>query len=246
MPRWPAMRRAARATLPRRMRSAPCGHLGQRQMVGGAGHQRGGAEGGAGRGGQRRAVPADHRDPVGHRRQSPGVSQVAAGRAGQPAGRAPVRVPGRRRSAGGGAVGTGGRVRSVPVGERREAVASASCSPAPSRSSGSRLQTMRSVRMSVQVPSSVADARYPGVAQHALADAADLLGDLLGGGVVGGRAQLDALELLVAEQPLGGGERGLGGVALAARPGGDDVATARWSGCASWCWRAGRCRPGAG
>jgi len=49
----------------------------------------------------------------------------------------------------------------------------------------------------------------------------DLLGDLLGGGVVGGRAQLDALELLVGEQPLGGGERGLGGVPLAAGPGGE-------------------------
>ena len=77
--------------------------------------------------------------------------------------------------------------------------------------------------MSVQPPSSVLGARYAGVAQHALADAADLLGDLLGGGVVGGGAQFDALELLVAEEPLGDGERRLGGIPLAARPGGDDV-----------------------
>src|SRR5690606_2564062 len=64
---------------------------------------------------------------------------------------------------------------------------------------------------------------YAGVAQDALADAADLLGDLLGGGVVGGGAQLDALEPLVADEHPGGGQGGLGGVALAAGPGGDDV-----------------------
>ena len=65
----------------------------------------------------------------------------------------------------------------------------------PSRSSGSRLHTSRSVRISAQPPSSGAAARYPGVAQHALADAAELLRDLLGGGVVGGGAQFEALEL---------------------------------------------------
>jgi hypothetical protein len=60
------------------------GHFGEFEMVGRAGHQRGGTEGGARRVGQRRAVPADHRDPVGHRRQSPeGLrrSQVQPGRA---------------------------------------------------------------------------------------------------------------------------------------------------------------------
>ncbi|MGX1094646.1 hypothetical protein RKD47_005327 [Streptomyces albogriseolus] len=53
------------------------GHLGERQVVCGTGDQRGGAERAACRVGQRRAVPADHRDPVGHRRQSP---EVCAGR----------------------------------------------------------------------------------------------------------------------------------------------------------------------
>ena len=61
-------------------------HLGERQVVGGTGHERGGTEGGACRGGQRRAVPADHRDAVGHRRQSPGFAQVVVG---QPEGQAP-------------------------------------------------------------------------------------------------------------------------------------------------------------
>lgn len=65
--------------------------------------------------------------------------------------------------------------------------------------------------------------RYAGVAQDALADAADLLGDLLGCGVVGGRPQFEAFELLVPEEPSGGRERRLGGVALTACPGGDDV-----------------------
>ncbi len=68
------------------------GHFGERQVVGRTGHQRGGAEGGARRGGQRRAVPADHRDPVGHRRQSPEGRRRSSG---QPA-RGPVRVPGVR------------------------------------------------------------------------------------------------------------------------------------------------------
>ncbi len=66
-----------------------CGYLGERQVVGGTGHERGGAQGGACRVGQRRTVPADHRDPVGHRRQSPEdvagrlrvVSRAARGRA---------------------------------------------------------------------------------------------------------------------------------------------------------------------
>lgn len=67
---------------------ALCGgrHRGERQVVGGTGHQRGGAQGGACRGGQRRAVPADHRDAVGHRRLSPGFAQVVVG---QPEGQAP-------------------------------------------------------------------------------------------------------------------------------------------------------------
>lgn len=67
------------------------GHLGECQMVGGARDQRGGAEGGACRCGQRRAVPADHRDPVGHRLSvSRGCAQAFVG--GQPAGGS-VRVP---------------------------------------------------------------------------------------------------------------------------------------------------------
>ena len=53
-----------------------------------------------------------------------------------------------------------------------------------------------------------ADVGYAGVAQDALADAADLLGDLLGGGVVGGGAQLQAFEVPVVEHPLRGGQGG--------------------------------------
>lgn len=53
------------------------GHFRQGEVVGGAGDERGGRERGRGRSGQWRAVPADHRDPVGHRRLSPGVSEGA-------------------------------------------------------------------------------------------------------------------------------------------------------------------------
>ncbi len=60
--------------------------FGQCEVVGGAGHEGGGAEGGAGGGGQRGAVPSDHRDPVGHARQSPGAAVgTRAGSAGGPA-----------------------------------------------------------------------------------------------------------------------------------------------------------------
>ncbi len=52
--------------------------FGQCQVVGGAGHEGGRFHGGTGRIRERGAVPADHRDPVGHRRQSPGL---VAGRA---------------------------------------------------------------------------------------------------------------------------------------------------------------------
>ncbi|GAA1666643.1 hypothetical protein GCM10009680_02750 [Streptomyces yatensis] len=45
--------------------------FGQRQVVGGAGHEGGCREGGAGRVRQRGAVPTDHRDAVGHRPCSP-------------------------------------------------------------------------------------------------------------------------------------------------------------------------------
>ncbi len=55
------------------------GDFGQCEMVGGAGHERRGAEGGAGGGGQCGAVPSDHRDPVGHARQSPGAAGVREG-----------------------------------------------------------------------------------------------------------------------------------------------------------------------
>src|SRR5690606_15775941 len=196
------------------------GNLGKRQVVGRAGHQGGGAQGGACRGGQRRAVPADHRDPVGHRRQSPGVR---AGR-GRPPGRRPglVRVPG-------GVPGPGGRwcrspgPRSVPVGERGVAAGVGELL-------GGAVEVLGEQAPDDEVgahvgPAAVLGAQvgYAGVAQDALADAADLLGDLLGGGVVGGGAQLDALEPLVADEPPGGGQGGLGGVALAAGPGGDDV-----------------------
>ena len=200
------------------------GHFGQRQVVGGAGHEGGGAEGGPGRGGQRRAVPADHRDPVGHRRLSPGcVSQVGQGLPG-------TAVAPARRSLVRGCVVRGRRSRAVAVrGGQFQSVyeakpsASASWSRDPVEVLGEQAPDDE---VGAEVgPAAVlgAGARYTGVAQHALADAADLLGDLLGGGVVGGGAQLDALELLVAEQPVGDGQHGLGGVALAARPGGDDV-----------------------
>ncbi len=55
------------------------GHFGQGEVVGGARDERGGRERGRGSPGQWRAVPADHRDPVGHRRLSPGVSEGARG-----------------------------------------------------------------------------------------------------------------------------------------------------------------------
>ncbi len=48
------------------------GHFGQGEVVGRARDEGGARERGRGRSGQRRAVPADHRDPVGHRRLSPG------------------------------------------------------------------------------------------------------------------------------------------------------------------------------
>ncbi|BFO19978.1 hypothetical protein SHKM778_63660 [Streptomyces sp. KM77-8] len=67
------------------------GYLGECQMVGGTGHQGGGAQCGTGRVGRRRTVPADHRDPVGHRRQSPGV---CAGRRLSRRGAGSVRLPG--------------------------------------------------------------------------------------------------------------------------------------------------------
>ncbi|KPC70381.1 hypothetical protein ADL26_17005, partial [Thermoactinomyces vulgaris] len=56
------------------------------------------------------------------------------------------------------------------------------------------------------------------------ADAAGLLRDLLGGGVVGGGAQFEPFEALVAEEPLGDGAHRLAGVALTAGPGRGDVA----------------------
>ncbi|CAM5260939.1 hypothetical protein SCYAM73S_00212 [Streptomyces cyaneofuscatus] len=75
------------------------GHLGQGEVVGGARDERGGRERGRGRSGQWRAVPADHRDPVGHRRLSPGG--VGGGGAAR-RWRAGVRVPGRDQGPAGG------------------------------------------------------------------------------------------------------------------------------------------------
>ncbi len=49
-------------------------YFGEGEVVRGAGHEGGGGERGPGARGQGRTVPADHRDPVGHRRQSPGLA----------------------------------------------------------------------------------------------------------------------------------------------------------------------------
>src|SRR5690606_283970 len=90
---------------------------------------------------------------------------------------------------------------------------------------------MKSVRTSVQPPSSVrrwamqALRRTPSLMRPifwATCWAAVLVA-WVGGGVGGGGAQVDALEPLAADEPPGGGQGGLGGVALAAGPGGDDV-----------------------
>ncbi|GFN02622.1 hypothetical protein Smic_11780 [Streptomyces microflavus] len=78
------------------------GHFGQGEVVCGARDERGGRERGRGRSGQWRAVPADHRDPVGHRRLSPGVSEGAGLRSAR--WRAGVRVPGPDRGPAGGPV----------------------------------------------------------------------------------------------------------------------------------------------
>ncbi len=176
-------------------------HLGEREVVGGAGHEGGRTQCGACRGGQRRTVPADHRDPVGHRRQSPGVLQVVSRKRSRAR---LVRLPGAAPGRGDGTAGPMDQFQSVKVLKPASSVSGPAAALEVFRQQAPHDEVGAHVRPPVLLG---ADAGYAGVAQDALADAADLLGDLLGGGVVGGGAQFDALELLVAEEPLGGGER---------------------------------------
>ncbi len=224
VPRWPAIRRAARSTLPRRTRSAAGGTSGSARWWAAPA-----TSVAAPRAERAAAVRGEPSQPITVTRSAIVVSlqrvrrgrRAAAGTGGIPYG---VGRIGLREG-----IGCSRSVRSRPPrfsSSRSTSVkplVSASSSPAPSRSSGSRLQTMKSVRSSVQLPSSVrtcaiqASRRTPSLMQPIFW--ATCWEAVLSAAV---RSSTRS-NFWSPKQPLGGGERGLGGVALAARPGGDDV-----------------------